>query len=107
MVYLILKDLISEQELFGGQSSPKFDDFEEFSTQKLSTMEGWYVLSNNNYYNTIIALTWYNYTTCMQKKYDYFDLTNCMIARIHLFIDKSLLQGYGEVQGAIQKSFRY
>ena len=46
IVYLILKDLISEGELFGGESSPRFDDFKEFSTQRLSTMEGWYALSN-------------------------------------------------------------
>ena len=46
IVYLILEDLISKGELFGGQSSPRFDDFESFNTQRLSTMEGWYVLSN-------------------------------------------------------------
>ena len=49
IVCLILKDLISEGELFGGKSSPKFDEFESFSTQRLSTMEGWYVLSNSIY----------------------------------------------------------
>ena len=46
IVCLILKDLINKGELFGGQSSPRFDNFETFNTQRLSTMEGWYVLSN-------------------------------------------------------------
>ena len=48
IVCLVLKDLICEGELFGGQSSPKFDklNFEIFNTKRLSDMEGWYVLSN-------------------------------------------------------------
>jgi hypothetical protein len=47
IVYLVLKDLISKGELFGGRSSPKFDEFKAFSTGRLSTMEGWYVVSNS------------------------------------------------------------
>jgi hexokinase len=44
IVCLVLKDLIRERALFGGKSSPKFDKFEAFSTGRLSTMEGWYVM---------------------------------------------------------------
>ena len=83
IVYLVLKDLISKGELFGEQSSDRFDNFKEFSTQRLSTMEGWYILSNNIFYSIIIiALSYrqYNYTTCMREKYNCFDLTNSMIA---------------------------
>ena len=78
IVCLVLKDLISKQELFGGKSSPRFDDFKEFSTERLSTMEGWYVLSNNIYYSIIIALSYrrYNCTTFMREKCNCFDLTN-------------------------------
>ena len=47
IVCLILKDLIIRGELFGGKSSPRFDGVESFSTGRLSTMEGWYVLSNS------------------------------------------------------------
>ena len=47
IVYLVLKDLISKRELFGGESSDRFDEFKAFSTGRLSTMEGWYVLSNS------------------------------------------------------------
>jgi hexokinase len=46
IVCLVLKDLISKGELFGGKSSHKFDKFKAFSTGRLSTMEGWYVMSN-------------------------------------------------------------
>ena len=58
IVYLVLKDLISKGALFGGESSRRFDNFETFSTQKLSTMEGWYICSIQLYYSIIIiALT--------------------------------------------------
>ena len=46
IVCLVLKDLIDKKELFGGESSPIFDKCENVSTHKLSTMEGWYVVSN-------------------------------------------------------------
>jgi hypothetical protein len=46
LVNLVLKDLISKGQLFGGNSSPKLDAFEGFSTGRLSTMEGWYVVFN-------------------------------------------------------------
>jgi hypothetical protein len=49
IVCLVLKDLISKRELFEGRSSPKFDKFEAFSRGRLSTMEGWYVVSISVY----------------------------------------------------------
>ena len=47
IVYLVLKDLISKGELFKGVTSPKFNEFEAFTTGRLSTMEGWYIILPN------------------------------------------------------------
>ena len=69
IVYLVLKDLISKEELFGGESSPRFDDFE---TICLPWKDG-------TFYPIIASLRSKTSLTCMLKfeiLIKYFDLTN-------------------------------